>query len=218
MIDVDRILGRAHELAFPRYPGTPGDERAMALVEGWLGETGLEVRRQPFTYDVRPAFRALRLLLVGAALLLLAAGLLASTAPAVAAAVLVVALGAGGTFLGWAPWLERIYARQGPTATANICARRPATAKPRLSLILMAHHDSKSQNLTMPVRGAWTVLALIGALIVGVGVVWSWVAARPPVWPERHEASSSPPEAGVSSVSAVPAGADRPDATRAGAH
>ncbi len=183
MIDVDRILGKAHELAFPRYPGTPGDERAMDLVEGWLRETGLAVVREPFSYDVRPAFGALRLLLVGTALLLLSAGLLAATVPVVAATVLLVALAAGGTFLGWAPWLERIYAREGRTATANIFARRPAAAAPRLSLVLMAHHDSKSQNLTMPVRGALTVVALLGTLIVSVAVVWSSVASRPPGWP-----------------------------------
>ncbi len=195
MIDLDRILDVARELAFPRYPGTPGDERAMALLEGRLRESGLAVERQPFTYDVRPAFRALRALLIGAALLLLGAGLLAARAPWPAAALLAVAVGAGGVFLGWAPWLERIYAREGPTATANIQARRPAapgsagrTRAPRLSLILMAHHDSKSQNLTMPVRGAWTLLALLGALGVGVGVAWSlaaWSLAgdRPPAWP-----------------------------------
>ena len=84
----------------------------MALVEGWLRGTGLEVFREPFTYDVRPAFRALRLLLIGAATLLLVAGLLATARPGVAAAVLVVTFGAGGMFLGWAPWLERIYARE----------------------------------------------------------------------------------------------------------
>lgn len=182
MIDPDRILATARKLAFPRYPGTPGNERAMALVEEWLGETGLEVSRQPFTYDVRPAFRALRLLLIGGAILLSAAGVLATAVPPLAAALLGVALGAGGAFLGWAPWLERIYARPGPTATANIYARRPAAAMPRLSLVLMAHHDSKSQNLTMPVRGGWTVAALVGALIVAVAVVWSLVAASPPDW------------------------------------
>ena len=43
MVGVDRILETARELAFPRYPGRPGDLRAMTLVEGWLRETGLTV-------------------------------------------------------------------------------------------------------------------------------------------------------------------------------
>lgn len=183
MIDVDRILETARRLAFPRYPGTPGDIRAIALVDRALRVAGLAVSQERFSYDIRPAFRALRLLLIGAALLLLAAGLLAAAEPLSAAAVLAVALAAGGTFLGWAPWLERIYAREGPTATANVVGRRPADGRARLSLILMAHHDSKSQNLTMPVRGALTLLALLGALAVGVAVVWSLVAVQPPSWP-----------------------------------
>ena len=183
MIRVESILERARRLAFPRYPGSAGDRRAMDLLESWLAETGLQVRREPFTYDVRPAFRALRLLLLGAALMLLAAGLMAPTRPLTAAVLLAVALAAGGTFLGWAPWLERIYASDGPTATANLYARRPAAGAARLSLIVMAHHDSKSQNLTMPVRGAWTVLALLGAVVVGVAVGWALIAAAPPPWP-----------------------------------
>lgn len=183
MVDVDRILATARQLAFPRYPGSDGDRRAMELVEGWLRQPGLEVAREPFSYDVRPAFAALRLLLTGAALLLLAAGLLAARAPLAAATLLALALGAGGVFLGWAPWLERLYARPGRTATANLVARRPARPAPRLSLILMAHHDSKSQSLTMPVRGALTILALFGAAVVAAAVVGSLAVARPPVWP-----------------------------------
>jgi hypothetical protein len=183
MIDVDRILATARALAFPRYPGTSGDARAMALVERGLSRAGLAVERQSFSYDIRPAFRALRLLLIGAAILLLAGGLLSRAAPLPAAVVLIVALGSGGTFLAWAPWLERIYALEGHTATANIVAQRPAQGKPRLSLIFVAHHDSKSQNLTMPVRGAWTLFALLGALLVGIGVIWSFTATRPPAWP-----------------------------------
>ena len=185
MIVVDRILATARGLAFPRYPGTAGDARAMALLEGWLGETGLAVARQPFTYDVRPAFRALRVLLVGGAALILAAGLLAAAAPAPAAAALVVALAAGSMLLGWAPWLERIYSREGGTATANVYARRPAAAEPRLTVILIAHHDSKSQNLSMPVRGGWTVLALLGALIVLLAVAGSLAGFGVPAWPGR---------------------------------
>ena len=32
--DVDRILADAHALAFPRYPGTEGDARAIGIVPG----------------------------------------------------------------------------------------------------------------------------------------------------------------------------------------
>ncbi len=166
--DADRILADAHALAFPRYPGTDGDRRAIELVEAKLRKTGLEVAREGFSYDIRPAFRALRLLMLGAALLVGGAGLLAGSSPLGAALALAVALAAGGTFLGWAPWLERIYAADGPTETFNLTARRPAAA-PRLTLLFIAHHDSKSQNLTLPYRAGLTLAALGGTLgLVGL--------------------------------------------------
>ncbi len=161
--DAGRILADARALAFPRYPGTEGDRRALALVESKLRQTGLEVVRERFSYDIRPAFRALRALMLGAALLVGGAGLAAAGSPVGAALALAAALAAGGTFLAWAPWLERIYAADGPTATANLTARRPA-ARPRLSLIFIAHHDSKSQNLTLPYRAGLTLAALAGTL------------------------------------------------------
>ena len=182
MIDVDRILADARRLAFPRYPGTPGDARAIELVEAALRDAGLKVERESFSYDIRPAFSALRLLLAGEALLLLAAGWLAEVSPLPAAAALLVALAAAGALLGWSPWLERIYRREGATRTANVVGRRPARGVPRMSLVLLAHHDSKSQNLTMLARGALTVLGLLGALTVAAAVVAS-LAGAPLAWP-----------------------------------
>lgn len=181
--DRDRMLRDARALAFPRYPGTEGDVRAISLVETRLRESGLEVRRQLFSYDIRPAFRALRALMIGAALLVGAAGLLASDQPLAAAASLALALGGGGTFLAWAPWLERIYRGDGPTRTANVEARR-RPVRPRMTLILVAHHDSKSQNLTLPWRALLTLTAVGGtlglAVLVGVrlagGGVPDWLA------------------------------------------
>lgn len=157
------MLADARALAFPRYPGTEGDVRAIALVRQKLEEAGLEVERQDFSYDIRPAFRALRALLVGAALLVGGAGWMAAHAPLGAGIALALALAAGGTFLGWAPWLERIYAADGPTHTSNLAARRSAS-KPRRTLIFVAHHDSKSQSLTMLVRGLLTIVAVGCAL------------------------------------------------------
>ncbi len=189
-LDVDRIVADARRLAFPRYPGTAGGERAMKLVESALAESGLEVRREEFSYDVRPAFRALRALLLAAAALVAAAGWLAEPAPGIAAVLLVTALAGGGLLVGWAPWLERIYRRPGPTRTANLYARRPA-ATPRLSLVLLAHHDSKSQNLTLPVRAVCTLLALGGALALAGLLAAELVADAGPAVAARWSAALS---------------------------
>ncbi len=40
--DVDRILADATALAFPRYPGTDGDRKAIELVAGWMRDAGFE--------------------------------------------------------------------------------------------------------------------------------------------------------------------------------
>ena len=162
---VDEILADARELAFPRYPGTEGDRRAIALVAEKLGGTGLEVATEEFSYDIRPAFRAIRAFLVAVALLVAAAGLLAAGSPAVAALLLAVGLAAGAAVLGWAPWRERIYAGDGPTRTANVHAWR-RVRNPRVTVILLAHHDSKSQNLTFPWRMGMTLVALLGSLVL----------------------------------------------------
>lgn len=160
----DRALADARRLAFPRYPGTEGDERAIRLVADELRAAGLEVAVEEFSYDVRPAFRALRALLSTCALLFAASTYLAPSRPGLALVLIGVGTAAGLTLLSWAPWTERIYRRDGPTKTANVVGTRPASGPPRLTLILLAHHDSKSQNLTFPVRMGATLLALAGGL------------------------------------------------------
>ncbi len=170
-LSVERMLANARELAFPRYPGTEGDARAIRLVAERMAETGLAVGVEEFSYDLRPAWRALRFLLAGCGVLLLGAGVLAARQPALAAALCGGAVLAAGSFLAWSPWLERLYQAAGTTRTANVEARRSAS-NPRLRLVLLAHHDSKSQNLTLPVRVGLTLLALLGTLGLA-----AWLAA-----------------------------------------
>ncbi len=166
-VDSARMLEDAHTLAYPRFPGTEGDRRAIAWLSERLRHIGLDVEEQWFDYDMRPAWTALRALLAGAGLLMGVAGWLAGEHPAVATAFTALALAGGGVFLAWAPGLEKLYRRPGPTRTANVIARRSAPAgerPPRLTLVLLAHHDSKSQNLPLPARAGLTILALLGSL------------------------------------------------------
>ena len=175
----EEILADARELAFPRYPGTEGDRRAIALVAGKLADSGLEVETEELTYDIRPAFRAIRALLIAVALLLAFSGLLAGRSPWTAGLLLGLGFAAAGVFLGWAPWRERIYAGEGPTRTANLAGRR-AVENPRVTVILLAHHDSKSQNLTLPWRMGMTLLALACGLTLAVLLLAAAVAGRMP--------------------------------------
>ena len=182
-LDAVRIEKRARALAFPRYPGTEGDARAIEMVADGLRQTGLVVTCEEFSYDIGPAFFALRVLLSGTALLIALAGVFAQISPLLAASCLGVAVVAGGVFLVWAPWLEKLYSREGPTRTANVVGRRSA-AEPGLTLILVAHHDSKSQNLTLPFRIGLTFLVLAATLglTILLGLSWFTGSMPGPTW------------------------------------
>ena len=86
--DGARILEDAREIAFPRYPGTEGDRRAIAIVSRQFEAAGLEVVEEEFSYDIRVAFRALRTVLIGTALSVAAAGYLATVSIVSGAVVL----------------------------------------------------------------------------------------------------------------------------------
>ena len=161
-----RILRQAAELAFPRYPGTEGDARAITMIEARLRALGLETSVEDFSYDIRPAFLVLRALLLWGAVAVATVGLMVRVSPLAAAILLGLALMPGVIFLAWSPWLERLYQRSGPTRTANVVGRRRVSRR-RLTLIVMAHHDSKSQSLTLPVRAGATMLAIGGSLDPG---------------------------------------------------
>lgn len=158
-----RILEDAREIAFPRAAGSEGNLRARRIVVHKLREAGLAVNEEEFSYDIRIAFRAIRLMLITSALLVGGAGMLALRSAPLALGLLALAFLANAALLIWAPGVERLYERDGPVKTANVIARRPARDR-RLTLILLAHYDSKSQNLTLPWRNALTVLAILGAL------------------------------------------------------
>jgi hypothetical protein len=176
------VLTDAAEIAFPRYPGSEGDRRATEIVRHKMLDAGLEVEVEGFSYDIRPAFRAIRLVLLASAVLVLAATTLASELPIVAVSLLGAGALSGGLLLAWAPGAERLYAQAGPTKTANVTGYR-RVARPRLSLILLAHHDSKSQNLTFPVRMGLTLLSLLGGTGFA-GLLLAAVAIGRPVEPE----------------------------------
>jgi len=165
MADGKQIFDEAAELAFPRYPGTEGDARAISWLESRFLETGLQTKLQWFTYDLGPAQRALRVVLVASAMLVAVAGFVTTPSPLIGLILLVAAFLPGAVFLAWSPWLERLYQREGGTRTANVIGKR-GVAEPRMTLILMAHHDSKSQSLSFPFRMGLTITTIAGAFLL----------------------------------------------------
>jgi acetylornithine deacetylase/succinyl-diaminopimelate desuccinylase-like protein len=177
MTDGRRIFDDAAALAFPRYPGTAGDTKAIAWLEERMQEIGLDTSLEWFSYDIRPAERALRAVMVVGAILVVASGFLTPRSPAAGLAFLVLALLPNAVFLAWSPWLEKLYRREGRTRTANVVGSR-AAVEPRLTLMLMAHHDSKSQSLTFPYRMGFTITAIAGALTVGTVALIAFFSGR----------------------------------------
>ena len=86
--------------------------------------------------------------------------------PLIGLILLVAAFFPGAVFLAWSPWLEKLYRREGGTRTANVIGRR-GVADPRMTLMLMAHHDSKSQSLSFPFRMGLTIVTIVGRLPPG---------------------------------------------------
>lgn len=167
----ERLLASAAALAFPRRSGSEGDRRVIEELSARLEGLGLHVTVEDFSYELAPVERILRWTLLGGAGLVVWAGWLAHSSPIWSGAVMVVLVLCGGILLGWSPWLEGLYRRPGPTRTANVVGRWEA-AGPGRRLILMAHHDSKSQSLSLPARMGATLGALFGVVgvVVGAGV------------------------------------------------
>jgi len=163
--DGEPIFDDAAELAFPRYPGTEGDAKAISWLESRFQDMGLETTLQWFTYDLGPAQRALRVVLVASAILVAVAGFVTTSLPLVGLILLVAAFLPGAVFLAWSPWLEKLYRREGGTRTGNVIGRR-GVAEPRMTLMLMAHHDSKSQSLSFPFRMGLTITTIAGAFLL----------------------------------------------------
>jgi hypothetical protein len=166
-----RLKRQAAEIAFPRGAGSEGNRRARRMVRDRFVAAGLEVEEQPFSYDLERAFRAIRWTLRFVALSVAVAALLAASRIGLAAVALAVAILGGGVLLAWAPGIEKLYAAEGRTRTSNVVARRRATGKRRKTLVVLAHYDSKSQNLTFPWRMGSTLVAILGTLVLAVYLI-----------------------------------------------
>jgi acetylornithine deacetylase/succinyl-diaminopimelate desuccinylase-like protein len=178
-ISGDRILAGAHALAFPRAAGSDGDARIIGMLRQRYEDLGLQTSVEEFSYDIRPAMWVLRGVLVTSAALVTAASIVVAASPVRGAVLLGCAVLPFLVFLAWAPWLERLYRRDGPIRTANVVGRR-ANPRSRLTLIIMAHHDSKSQSLSLPFRAGFTTAAIAGALTLLALVAMALVTGRSP--------------------------------------
>ncbi len=197
----ESLLERARALAFPRFAGTDGERRAADLVAERLAAHGLAVAREPFRAG-RRAIRVYQRALFGAGAALVAlTGVGAARDPGLGALGAVALLALLARSARWTPRIERLFDAAPWIESLNVVARRPAPPRdlaradeserprdptspahpepppPPISIVLLAHLDSKSSRLptfftvgslllTLVVTaalGAWSLLALAGA-------------------------------------------------------
>jgi hypothetical protein len=151
----------------------------IGMLQQRFEDLGLQTSVEEFSYDIRSAMWALRGVLISGAVLVMAASIAVAASPVLGGVLLGCAVLPGLIFLAWAPWLERLYRRDGSIRTANVVGRR-ANARPRITLIIMAHHDSKSQSLSLPFRAGFTMAAIAGALTLLALVVMALVTGSVP--------------------------------------
>lgn len=173
------VEGTLDALTRPRLAGSASEAELRAFVARTLGELGCSVREEPFAYDPFWVRRGFGYVLGGAALALTLAALgpqpfvWALIALLLVAPVIVVA-GTGRPRVDRRPRLR----------TANLVATLPGAeagsgAAPEAPhVVLMAHLDSKSQNVSFVARSACAALALSGLLLGGLVLALSAPAGR----------------------------------------
>ncbi|MBI3961217.1 MAG: M28 family peptidase [Deinococcus sp.] len=175
--DPQRAYHHTQQLAFPRRTGSSGEGQAQAYLATQLRATGLEVSVEPFTFSLFPTAIGLRLTLILLAAMILAAGQLAAPAPLPAALLLALTLMLACAGTRWSRWLERLHHVRPKRTARNLVARHLRPGADR-ELVFVAHYDSKSETLPLPLRFALYTLGLLGLLALAVLAMGS-ALARP---------------------------------------
>lgn len=191
--NADRALADATDLSFPRLVGAPAEVRARKQVRNRLADAGLDSTQIPFYFYPALAFGILRNLVVLGGLLLIFHRVLLSAYPRIGAL-----LGLAVPLIGKSLWnhyrraaagklddmtdqyprhaafipLARVSLRSG-----NVIADLPAQGEIRHRLVLSAHTDSKSQNMSIVTR-------IVSSVFFGLGIFLLPLATAPGLlWP-----------------------------------
>lgn len=181
--DASRAVKHAQAIARPRLVGTPGEAFAADYITHAFRTAGLEVTEEPFEFSAgwENIQRGFLLLIIG---LLSVAYWVRSVYPgmtAVLGLIVVVSLLAYNPAShrifarcpfpeGGSPdWLARLVLRTGPRLRSrNLVARLPLAGKPDSPAVyLVAHYDSKSQNMTLVQRVRLVMILALGGLAFG---------------------------------------------------
>lgn len=197
-------LAYAKNLAYPRLVGTPGELRAADEIAHHLEAAGWKVERLPFRFSTRAETFLKQLLMAG---LIILVCLNITVALGGRFSRILVPLEAGGLVLV-ALTIPRLYANQraravaaaNSTSSGHRTGEKPDTSanlyaemahaqleKELPYLLLMAHYDSKSQNMALRTRVILYSLAILTGLSSAV-LAWL-ILAWPGLQPALHISS-----------------------------
>jgi acetylornithine deacetylase/succinyl-diaminopimelate desuccinylase-like protein len=165
-------LEYAASIARPRLVGTAEHERVADKLAARLEQWGYQVERQPFEFSTALNALLALALFVNA---VCASAMVVARQPAAAAIAVVVWMLAGligqsvssfAVASAQPSWRERIAYRLGKRfKAANLVAELPQIDRPRRTLYLVAHYDSKSQRWPLVLRIALYTLLVPGTLL-----------------------------------------------------
>ncbi len=158
-----RLAADAQLLAFPRIAGSEGDGRVRELLTGALREAGLVVRESPFSCNPRRPLARFRLgfLVIAATLALHVLGIGGPTSPGqYVTRLLLLICGTAAVVVALA-WDEGFFVGgKGEIATANLLGFAGESGGRRV--VVVAHHDSKSQTIGFGGRALLLAVTLAG--------------------------------------------------------
>lgn len=151
-LDIDRALGYAKEIAYPRMVGSEGEQRTARYIIGRLKEIGIYTEEEPFNIKIVP-WLPLRIGLFSSPFFLLI-GLLISKEHQYISAIITsiilisfIAMDKLWTFLAGLDFLPDLMRN---LSSKNIIAR--LRRKGGKEVYLIAHYDSKSQSISLIAR------------------------------------------------------------------
>lgn len=174
-----RILEHVRALAYPRFAGTAGEERARSHIRGAFAASGYRVVEQEFSASLVPLEVLPRL---GAAMLtamLVGAYAFIDGIPLFAVELAVLATLALTVSSRWWPVLERAHRlrRFGRVRSSNIIARHVHEGE-LVNVVFLAHYDSKHQLLggatRLVLQNTLAALTVVTALLTIVAAVTGW--------------------------------------------
>jgi hypothetical protein len=194
--DSTRALADARSLSFPRLVGSPGEPRARENVVQRLADAGIAAEQKPFRFFPALPFGILLNIVRLSVILLLIYRFLLSWQPRTGAllglALPLIARALWGAYRRAAaqkledhaadyPWHTRFIRRPHVALdSANIVVDLPFVGEIKQRLVLLAHTDSKSQNMSIVTRATSSILLALGVFVLPIatslGLLWpGWV-------------------------------------------